>query len=87
MWLDIDGRYIAAMATFSNDTSATRAIYDTAGSLVKDAIDGNGYETCLCCALIQTGETRFKAAFCWWVDGFGGRRRLVSFLLEQDSSG
>ncbi|KAH7088036.1 hypothetical protein FB567DRAFT_468518 [Paraphoma chrysanthemicola] len=69
--IDMSGRCTAAMDAFGNDTSATLAIYDSTGSLIKDGIIGNGYETCLCFALSQTGTTGFKGAFCWWVDGSG----------------
>jgi len=69
--IDISGRCTAAMDTFGNDTSATLAIYDSTGTRIEDGIIGNGYETCLCFALSQTGGTEFRGAFCWWVDGSG----------------
>lgn len=47
------------------------AVYDLTGTRLDEGIVGDGYDTCLCFALGQSGGGDLKSGICLWVDGDG----------------
>jgi hypothetical protein len=63
------GPAMDAFADASTDTLV--AIYDLTGSRIEDGIVGDGYDTCLCFALGQSGSGTLKSGICLFVNGDG----------------
>lgn len=69
---DISPSCVPAMDAFADaSTDVLVAIYDLTGSRVEDGMVGDGYETCLCFALGQSGSGNLRSGICLYVNGDG----------------